>query len=134
MALSCCVHLGNRNARHSQYSNETKKNSVPLKEGLTQQRANTSRASCDDAMMRTRHGARNACTVCIGICGIAGNACTAAFSLIHVRRIVRAMKASASSATWLTALSRTPSLEFLQEKYFSCAPACSLGRARQAPS
>src|SRR5439155_9389644 len=68
MAFSCCVHLGNRDARHSQYSNEIKKNSVPLKEGLTQQRANTSRASCDDAMMRTRHDARNACAVCIGIC------------------------------------------------------------------
>jgi hypothetical protein len=68
MAFSCCVHLGNRDARHSQYSNETKKNSVPLKEELTQQRANSSRASCDDAMMRTRHDARNACAVCIGIC------------------------------------------------------------------
>src|SRR5262245_28590203 len=68
MAFSCCVHLGNRDARHSQYSNETKKNSVPLKEELTQQSANSSRASCDDPMMRTRHDARNACAVCIGIC------------------------------------------------------------------
>jgi hypothetical protein len=134
MAFSCCVHLGNRDARHSQYSNETKKNSVPLKEELTQQRANSSRASRDDAMMRARHDARNACVSASAFAENAGNACTAAFSLIHVRRIVRAVKASANSATWLTAPSRTPSLEFLQEKYFSCSPARSLGRARQAPS
>jgi len=67
MALSCCVHLGNRDAHHLQYSNATKKNSVPLKEELTQQRANLSRASCDDATMRTRHDARNARTIGIGI-------------------------------------------------------------------
>jgi len=67
MALSCCVQLGNRTARHSQYSNGLKKNSVPLKEVLTQRGAKTSRASCDDAMMRARHDAGNARAVCNGI-------------------------------------------------------------------
>src|SRR4030095_9189901 len=134
MALSCCVHLGNRNAHHLQYSNATKKNSVPLKEELTQQRANLSRASCDDATMRTRHDARDAAPSASAFAGIAGNACAAALSLIHVRCIVGAIKARANDATWLTALSWTPSLAFWQEKNFSCAPACSLGRARQAPS
>src|SRR5262245_44145450 len=66
--------------------------------------------------------------------GTAGNACAAALSLIHVRCIVGAIKARANDATWLTALSRTPSLAFWQEKNFSCAPACSLGLTPQAPS
>ena len=52
----------------SRIHQRNQKNSVPLKEVLTWRRANTSRASCNDATMRARHDARNACAVCIGIC------------------------------------------------------------------
>jgi hypothetical protein len=99
MASSCCVHLGNRDAQHSQYSNDIKKNSVPLKEGLTQRRANTSRASCEDATMCVRHDAKNAAPSASAFAKIAGNACAAAFSLIHIRRDRCAINASVGRAT-----------------------------------
>ena len=59
MALSCCVQLGNRDARHSQYSNDIKKNSVPLKEVLTRGCASTSRASCEAATTSAHQDAEN---------------------------------------------------------------------------
>jgi len=61
------VQLGNRDARHSQYSNANKKNSVPLKEVLTPRGAKTSRASRHDANARTHHDDRNASTIIIVI-------------------------------------------------------------------
>src|SRR5690242_9160181 len=67
MALSCCVQLGNRDARHFEYSNMIKKNSVPLKEGLTQRRASTSRGSCEHAATCAHHRARSDFAVCISI-------------------------------------------------------------------
>jgi polyferredoxin len=59
------VQLGNRDARHSQYSNANKKNSVPLKEALTARSAKTSRASRDDANVRVHHDDRDACIIII---------------------------------------------------------------------
>ena len=68
MALSCCVQLGNRDARHPQYSNDIKKNSVHLKEGLTRRRASASRASVDNAATRAHRDAGNARAGEIGTC------------------------------------------------------------------
>ena len=66
--LRCCCAFGNRDARHLQYSNVIKKNSVPLKEVLTQRSASTSRASFDEAATRALDDARDACIVCIDAC------------------------------------------------------------------
>jgi hypothetical protein len=57
------VQPGNRDARDWKYSNEIKKDSVPLKEVLTRDCASTSRASCDDAIACVRHAAIDACAL-----------------------------------------------------------------------
>jgi hypothetical protein len=59
------VQLGNRDARHSQYSNANKKNSVPLKEVLTRRGAKTSRASRHDANARAHHDDQNVIVIVI---------------------------------------------------------------------
>jgi hypothetical protein len=111
-----------------QYSNEIKKNSVPLKEELTRRRANTSRGSATMRMRAHVTMREKPALSASAFLKIAGNACVAVISVIHVRRVRCAMKARTSRATWLTALHTDSESQILQGKYFSCSPACSLGK------
>jgi hypothetical protein len=101
-----------------QYSNEIKKNSVPLKEELTRRRANTSRGSATMRMLAHVTMRKKPALSASAFLKIAGNACVAVISLIHVRRVRCAMKARVSGATWLTALHTDSESQILQGKYF----------------
>ena len=127
MALSCCVHLGNRDAQQSQYSNDIKKNSVPLKEELTRRCASASRTSRDDANVRTHHDAGNARAIVIGtrqhcrkyLCCSDFFDSRATDSLRDdVEREARNVVNGAAHGLRVANFAR---------KIFSCSPACSLG-------
>jgi hypothetical protein len=131
MALSCCVQLGNRDAQQSQYSNDIKKNSVPLKEELTHGRASASRTSCDDAAMCAHQDAGNACAIRIGtrqhcrkyLCRSDFFDSRATHSLRDdVEREARNVVNGAAHGLRVANFAR---------KIFSCSPACSLGRTRR---
>ena len=131
MALSCCVHLGNRDAQQSQYSNDIKKNSVPLKEELTRRRVSTSRTSRDDANARTHHDAGNARTIVFGTrqhcrkylcCSDFFDSRATHFLRDEVQREARNVVNGAVRGLRVGNFAR---------KIFSCSPACSLGRTRR---
>jgi hypothetical protein len=131
--LSSLCAFGNRDARHLQYSNVIKKNSVPLKEVLTQQSAVTSRTSFDDAAMRDVDDAREACVVCAGVCRNRRKRFHCSVFLIHVQRILRAIKACEGRASWLTApCVDSESWVLASKKFFVCTGAFVRSRESNA--